>query len=60
MSVPRGAYAVTVGAGWGRTTRVAAALRPKVGKPAREGLRTGFNVGAPIVGNGGIIGKNGL
>ena len=60
LSVPSGAYAETVGAGWGRTTIVAAALRLKVGKPARYGLRTGFNVGAPIAGSGDMIGKKGL
>ena len=53
LSVPNGAYAVTVGAGGGTTMIVAAPVR--VGSPGCviNGLSKGFKTGAGNVGTGG-------
>ena len=52
LSVPSGAYAVTVGAAVGSVITVAAPVRGKVGR-----IGYGFNVGLKI--GGGKVGING-
>jgi hypothetical protein len=54
LSVPKGAYAVTVGAGGGSTTSVAAAVRGLNVGNAVYGVSKGFRVAAGYEGSGGI------